>query len=456
MRHKNKSKITKSIQILLVAFTLLTAVSLFDGPVHAAKTIIEEDTAKAGRLEPDYTDSSNSSLAGLTHSQELQIPDNTLLIIDISGYQLPDLIDYDLISSQIDGVVLRIGYTGWGTGESYYGDAEFDRHYSEFKKRSVPVGGYWYSCADTVEEGIAEANFTLELIKGKKFELPIYWDTEDQHHQAKTTRKILTDTGIAYLDKVADAGYKVGLYASANWYKDRLDISRLLRYEIWVAHWYVSEPNFNYAYDMWQFTDRGRLKGYNGNLDFNYRSKQSFSDVPLNHWAYNVIEDLHTQGIIHGYGDSGEFRPNNKLTREHAAKMIAIAANLSYKGKIAPFPDVDPTNMFSPHIAALAEKGAINGFPNGDFRPQKNIKRSHVAKIVARAFDIRPGTKKVNFSDVPADHDFYNIIMTLASNGIVSGYGETDEFRPNNPVTRAEFSKMVSRAQEVSKAQKSN
>ncbi len=482
--------------------------------------------------------------AATTSTEQLKVPDNALLIIDLSEWQNPEKINYDLLCRQISGVILRIGFTGYSSEKNKVTDQHFERHYAEFKKRGVEIGGYWFSRANSVEEAEDEAKATLQLLQGKEFELPVYWDTEDPYYQAKTGRQLLTDAGIAYMETVREAGYKVGIYACVNWYLNRLDINRLWEYhaenffELWVAHYGVYSPQFKHNYWMWQFSNEGRLDGYGGYLDFNLRAKKgpdllekidqtppvitglsdleliqgmelnlkegiradddkdgknipfdvsprmidtrqpgthlitysakdlagnvcsytrtvtikptTFTDVPIAYWAYNFIENIYRQGLVQGYkGSEREFRPENNLTREQAATVIARAANLTTEGKEAFFPDVPADNPCYPFIAALADKGAINGFPDGLFRGRENIKRSHMAKILVLAFDLEMGSQKVYFSDMPQDPIFCEYIEILASNGIVSGYANTNEFRPNNRITRAEFSKMILLTQEL-------
>lgn len=62
------------------------------------------------------------------------------------------MIDYAKVASQIDYAILRAGFTGHGTGASLYKDKEFERHYNNLKALNVPMGAYWYSCADTPDD----------------------------------------------------------------------------------------------------------------------------------------------------------------------------------------------------------------------------------------------------------------------------------------------------------------
>ncbi len=88
----------------------------------------------------------------------------------------------------------------------------------------------------------------------------------------------------------------------------------------------------------------------------------------------------------------------------------------------------------------------IIGYPDGNVKPAGNITRAEVATIFFRlltdeARDLFWSTTN-EYSDVAADQWFNNAISTLSNAGIINGY-EDGSFRPNNPITRAEFSKIA-------------
>lgn len=170
---------------------------------------------------------------------------------------------------------------------------------------------------------------------------------------------------------------------------------------------------------------------------------QIFDDVPKNAWYRGYVMMLAEKEIVKGFSDTKEFRPDNKLTREQAAKMISLAAGLDHEGLKADFPDVNEDGWASPYIAALQIKDALKGFPDSNFRPFDNIKRGHAAKIVALAFDLEEGDLVGTLTDLPEDPDVKPNIEILESNGIVKGYGETKCFRPEDQISRAEFSKIL-------------
>lgn len=198
-----------------------------------------------------------------------------LKFIDISTYQKN--VDYQKVKDDgVQGVILRCGYTGYGTAKSKQKDAQFENHYKGFSKVGLPIGVYWYSCAVTEEEAIVEANKVLEYIKGKKIELPIYFDTEDNHDTKKYSptsqrtigRAKLTKVAKAFCETIENAGYYVGIYASTSWLNNQLNMNDLKAYDVWVAQ-YSSKCQYKGNYGMWQYSSKGKVKGISGNVDMN-------------------------------------------------------------------------------------------------------------------------------------------------------------------------------------------
>ncbi len=179
------------------------------------------------------------------------------------------------------GVILRVGLTGYGTAKSKRVDSEFETYYRDAKAAGLGVGGYWYSCAYTEDEAQEEAKTMLGLIKGKQFEYPLYWDTEDSHdvsepgvakkNQTMIGKSLLTECAIAFCDTLESAGYRVGVYASKSWFANYLDESQLAGYEKWVAHYTSSaHPEYESVYGMWQYSSSGTVSGISGRVDMNH------------------------------------------------------------------------------------------------------------------------------------------------------------------------------------------
>lgn len=171
--------------------------------------------------------------------------------IDISGWQA----GINLEQAKAEGVkfaILRGGYTGWGTGIDKYKDTSFETFYNQCKSLNIPVGAYWYSCANNYEKGVNEAKFMYEnCLKNKQFEYPIYIDVEDTHHQSKT-KNGTTEAIIGFCETLEDLGYYVGIYANVDWFKNYIDTDRLNAYDKWVACWSTNRPTYPNG-EMWQF-----------------------------------------------------------------------------------------------------------------------------------------------------------------------------------------------------------
>ena len=191
--------------------------------------------------------------------------------IDISSHQAGFRLQ-NAKNSGYEFAILRGGFTGWGTGVSYNKDASFEDFYNQAKAIGMPIGVYWYSCANNRQKGIDEANFLYNnSLKGKKFEYPIYIDVEENRWQI-SDKKGVTDAIIGFCETLEAKGYFVGIYASTYWFNTYIDTNRLSAYTKWVANWSANKPNFRYnAFDLWQNSDNGKISGTTVDTDVSYR-----------------------------------------------------------------------------------------------------------------------------------------------------------------------------------------
>lgn len=200
--------------------------------------------------------------------EEEVIDDKRIKVIDISTYQRN--VDYAKVkASGIQGAIIRLGYSG-SVNKTLAIDEMFETHYQGFTNVGLPIGVYFFSRATNREEAIKEAQFTIKHITNKKIDLPIFWDTEDTVYQSKASKQALTDSAYAYCDYIDDYGYKVGIYGSMSWLENKLDMPQLNeRFLTWIAR-YVPICDYNYKYDVWQYTSSGAVSGINGNCDVNW------------------------------------------------------------------------------------------------------------------------------------------------------------------------------------------
>lgn len=116
---------------------------------------------------------------------------------------------------------------------------------------------------------------------------------------------------------------------------------------------------------------------------FNDKDKQvvsSFNDVSTDKWYHQAINYMADKGLINGYPD-GSYKPNQHVTRAEFAKMAARYDSLSFPDGNK-FIDVPSTHWAVMYINSAAEKGWVSGYADGTFRPGEKIKRAEVVSIV--------------------------------------------------------------------------
>lgn len=159
------------------------------------------------------------------------------------------------------------------------------------------------------------------------------------------------------------------------------------------------------------------------------------------------------------YTDRGTLPPVPPTATATAASTATGTAIATATTCDITFSDVPKDSTFHTFVRCLACRGIISGYSDGTFRPNNNITRGQIAKIVSNAadFDDDPGPQL--FEDVPSDNTFYTWINRLANRGHMGGYlcGTVPEepcvapnnfsyFRPNANATRSQLSKIVSNA----------
>jgi hypothetical protein len=169
----------------------------------------------------------------------------------------------------------------------------------------------------------------------------------------------------------------------------------------------------------------------------------SFTDVDPGSTFYEYIRGLACMGAVSGYPD-GTFRPSNNTTRGQVAKIVVLAEGWVLVTPQEPtFTDVLTGSTFYEYVETLFAHGAINGYDDGTYRPNNDVTRAQVAKIVVLSEGWAPFTPTTpTFPDVPANHPFYTYIETAAEHAIVRGYPD-GTYGPSNSATRGQLSKIV-------------
>ncbi|MDM5246638.1 InlB B-repeat-containing protein [Lysinibacillus sp. G4S2] len=167
----------------------------------------------------------------------------------------------------------------------------------------------------------------------------------------------------------------------------------------------------------------------------------TFKDIDHN-WAQDMIKEVAKRCIIIGYPD-GTFRPNDMTQRQHVVLMIDRALQPIPIRESVSFSDVPKSHPYYEQITRLQRAGIVDG-SNETFRPNAYITRAQMAKMMVLAFGLTP-TGNSTFKDVDPSHWASGYIAALADHNIALG-DEDGNFRPNENLTRAQFTAFMYRA----------
>ena len=174
------------------------------------------------------------------------------------------------------------------------------------------------------------------------------------------------------------------------------------------------------------------------------KNTEIFSDISNTFWAYDSIMKLTGNSIISGYPDN-TFRPNNNIKREELCKIIAVANGFTASGKTS-FSDVDDSAWYSEYVNALYENGIIKGISETEFGVGNNVSRQDLAVIIYRLYQKKGNVisgEKTDFADYAEISDYAKeAVAKLGNAKIINGRGN-NLFAPNDYATRAEVAQLI-------------
>lgn|GEM_PF-2417840 len=168
-----------------------------------------------------------------------------------------------------------------------------------------------------------------------------------------------------------------------------------------------------------------------------------------NHWAKTYIEKLINRKVISGYAD-GSFKPDNNISRAEFAKLITVALNLPINPNVnLSFSDSAKIDAWArPYIGAAVNAGIISGYSDKSFQPGRNISRSEIAVMIARAIKSSDG-KALTFVDAQKIPSWAApSVKAAVQKGIINGK-PGNRFMPADNATRAEAATMIAKTLEV-------
>ncbi len=172
-----------------------------------------------------------------------------------------------------------------------------------------------------------------------------------------------------------------------------------------------------------------------GLVSVGFAAAVEFPDIEDHEYA-SSIEKLATLEVIQGYPD-GTFKPDDRVKRSEFAKMIVIMLGLEetaelFEGMATVFPDVPGSHWASGYITVAHSLGIINGYPDGTFKPEKEITYHEALKMILTAMGyLEEGFKTVRWP--------VTWVMKAAEVKIDTGVPYLGDL----PITRAQVAKLL-------------
>lgn len=175
------------------------------------------------------------------------------------------------------------------------------------------------------------------------------------------------------------------------------------------------------------------------------------SDVPETHWAYPFIRPMYDEGYLPDFPEGG-FQPDQPLTRADLASLLSQAfGDAPREGTTLAFEDVSGDYWAAPAINSAVSQGFMNGYPEGDFRPDQAVPRYEVLVSLATGLGLpdspSPDSTLAAFVDVdPLPEWARPQVAAATENSIVVNYPSPDQLQPAQAATRAEIVAMIHQA----------
>ncbi|WP_141502517.1 YDG domain-containing protein [Paenibacillus luteus] len=183
-----------------------------------------------------------------------------------------------------------------------------------------------------------------------------------------------------------------------------------------------------------------------------FGAAESFKSDIEGTWAESQVSDWIDKGYVTGYED-GSFKPNNTITRAEFIALINRSYGFTETADVS-FSDVESSSWIYTEVSKAIKAGYIKGYANGTFGANKPISRQEAAVIVDRLLSLtKTDNAAASFTDSSSIASWAKAAVDAAvANGILQGYASGANFKPNQPLTRAEAVVVLYRSVTVKEA----
>lgn len=178
-------------------------------------------------------------------------------------------------------------------------------------------------------------------------------------------------------------------------------------------------------------------------VEFDFNKEIEEDTVLYAHW-----ENLDNRHIayLEGYED-GTIKPENNITREEIATVLyRLSDDKNINNNSKEYKDLNKDKWSYDAINYLVNNNILKGYEDGTIRPENNITRAEVATIITRYKNLNADNikKESKLTDIDG-HWAEESIKIAEENNIIKGY-EDNTFKPDENITRAEFTAIINRA----------
>lgn len=254
--------------IVVVVFFALCGFLLVIGKTHS-DYLQKQQLALAKDSIPTVSSTSTPTTSTTKTDEDVALKP----IVDVSGWQLPSDIDYDTLSQNISGAIVRVYGGSQITKDSNAAyttgiDKSFKTHIKEFQKRHVPVAVYSYALGTSVKEMKEEAKIFYD--NASPYQPTFYWIDVEEATMTDMNKGVQ-----AFLKELKRLGAEnVGIYIGT-YFMNEQKISVDGFDAVWIpaygsdTGYYDAAPQTDLDYDLHQYTSQGYLNGFNSPLDLN-------------------------------------------------------------------------------------------------------------------------------------------------------------------------------------------
>lgn len=250
------------------------------------------------------------------------------MIIDISQHNT--IKNWDQVKNAVDGVIMRLGYTGYGSGNRVYDKKYFD-YLENVRSRGIPYGVYYFPASVTDAEAELEAQFIADAVCNLDITLGVWLDSEIADVKNKKgradalSREKRTEFLHIIIGRLHDRGIECGVYASTSWLYHNLNMEMLPGVPVWVAQYNKAQVcTYTGDYIMHQYTSKGAIMGISGNVDLNklHMSEPVITPEPVKDSELDAAVDLIARRVIRG-----DFGEGHEQRKERIYKLIRQRVN---------------------------------------------------------------------------------------------------------------------------------